>query len=77
MLYYSEVLRQTIHTEDGVAVGKLSDIIFIFTDIAHVTKLLVQTADRKLMHVPATKLWHFGDDIVLKKKVFMIRNLGK
>lgn len=70
MLYYSEVLRQTIHTEDGVAVGKLSDIIFTFTDIAHVTKLLVQTADRKLMHVPASEIVAFGDDIVLKKSFY-------
>lgn len=67
MLYYSEVLRRTIHTEDGVAVGKLSDIIFTFTDIAPVTKLLIQTYDKKLMHVPASDIEAFGEEIILKK----------
>ena len=49
-------------------IGHLSDIIFTFTDIAHVTKLLVQTKkDGKLIHVPADEIIVFGDDIILKK----------
>lgn len=68
MLYYSELIHRKIHTEDGILVGRLSDIVFTFTDIAHMTKLFIRTEhDKKYIHVPSVDIVIFGDEIILKK----------
>lgn len=68
MLYFSEIQKRKVHTEDGIFVGTISDLVFIFSDIPQVSKLYIKADPLDtFVHVPVADCTLFGDDIVLKK----------
>ena len=68
MLYYSQVRHRKVFTEDGLYVGKLHDVIFTFTDLAHVTKLYVKADPlHSYVNIAVEDIALFGDDVILKK----------
>lgn len=88
MIYFSDIIYKKVVTEDGIPVGKLNDLVFCYTDIPYVTKLLVKP-DRSLfkgkLYIPAKEVIKYNDKIVLRKnyttstlsnnELFMLRNL--
>src|SRR3989304_7148173 len=50
MIYFSEIQRKVVGTEDGIAIGHLEDFIFLATDNPLVTKIVVRgSGDQKLI----------------------------
>ncbi|MEO6508382.1 MAG: PRC-barrel domain-containing protein, partial [Patescibacteria group bacterium] len=85
MLYFSELKGKKITTEDGVKVGKLSDLIFLATDHPTITKIAVKTVSHLHIIVPIQYVSKMNGEIVLKKnflstelsenELFVVKNL--
>ena len=68
MLYFSEIKNLKVRTDDGLYVGKLIDLVFTFTDVAQVTKLLIRSDILKeSIHVPINDLVSFDENIIISK----------
>ncbi len=68
MQYFSEVKNKRVLTDDGLFVGKLVDLVFTFTHVAQVTKILVRSSDLKeSIHVPIKDLISIGNIVTISK----------
>src|SRR3990167_10785649 len=68
MSYFSEIKNRKVYTDDGLFVGKLVDLVFTFTDVAQVTKLLVKSSALKNpVHVPVNDLISIENPITISK----------
>lgn len=68
MQYFSEVKHKKVLTDDGLYVGKLVDLVFTFTHVAQVTKILVRSSDLKeSIHIPIKDLISIGNVISISK----------
>lgn len=68
MPYFSEVKHKKVLTDDGLYVGKLVDLVFTFTHVAQVTKILVRSTDLKdPIHIPIRDLISVGKVVTITK----------
>lgn len=85
MLYFSELKGKKITTEDGINVGRLSDLIFLASDHPYVTKISVRLGKNSYIVVSVQYLIKFNGEIVLHKnyvstelaenELFVVKNL--
>jgi CBS domain-containing protein len=72
MQYFSEVKNKKVLTDDGLYVGKLVDLVFTFTHVAQVTKLLVRSdVLKEAFHVPIENLLTINDDDIVISKAYV------
>ncbi len=67
MLYFSEIKGKEIRTEDGIKVGKLSDLIFLASDHPTITKVSIRTSENTHIIVPFQFVNKFNGEIALSK----------
>lgn len=85
MLYFSDVKGKNVVTEDGIAVGKLQDFIFLAEDQPTVTKFVVQGLAGKKLIIPINYLVKINHLVTLSKQyevtelaeneLYVLRNL--
>jgi len=84
MIYFSQILKKKVLTEDGIEVGKLDDLVFLSKETPIVTKLLIKEKNQKRL-VPIDFLLKINKDICIKKnyeetsfadnELYILRNL--
>ncbi|MBI3619724.1 CBS domain-containing protein [Candidatus Roizmanbacteria bacterium] len=67
MLYFSELLRKKIYTEDRIFVGRLKDIIFLATEQPNITKIVVAIKQKHSVIVSLSFLKKINSDVILSK----------
>lgn len=66
MVYFSKLRSRRVVTESGVHVGKIYDCVFTFTELAHLTKLVVTVPhDKEPLYISMDDITLFGDEIVV------------
>lgn len=68
MIYFSELKNSTVHTEDGVYVGKIKDLIFLATDKPTVTKVVLKTSMNNHLVVPVEYITKWESTPIVNKK---------
>jgi magnesium transporter len=84
MIYFSQILKKKVFTEDGIKVGYLDDLVFLNKETPIVTKLLIKTKDKKIL-VPIDFLVKINKEIYIQKnyeetslsddELYILRNL--
>jgi magnesium transporter len=84
MIYFSQILKKKVFTEDGIKVGYLDDLVFLNKETPIVTKLLIETKDKKIL-VPIDFLVKINKEIYIQKnyeetslsddELYILRNL--
>jgi len=84
MIYFSQVLKKKVVTEDGIKVGYLDDFVFLNKETPIITKILIKTKNKKIL-VPIDFLIKINKSILIKKKyeetslfeneLYILRNL--
>ncbi|NTU73812.1 CBS domain-containing protein [Candidatus Roizmanbacteria bacterium] len=68
MIYFSEIKNKTVTTEDGIRIGKLTDVIFLAKDLAPVTKIVVRTALLHDIKIPSQYIKKIGNTVLISKQ---------
>jgi len=84
MIYFSQILKKKVLTEDEVEVGKLDDLVFLTKATPIVTKILVKTNTSKIL-IPIDFLVKINKHIYIRKnyeetnlsenELYILRNL--
>jgi len=84
MIYFSQILKKQIFTEDGIKVGFLDDVVFLSKETPIVTKLLIKTKNKDIL-VSIDFLVKINKNIYIKKnyeetslsedEIYILRNL--
>jgi CBS domain-containing protein len=84
MIYFSQILKKKVFTEDGIKVGYLDDLVFLNKETPIVTKLLIKAKDKKIL-VPIDFLVKINKEIYIQKnyeetslsddELYILRNL--
>ena len=86
MLYFSNLHRKHVVTEDGIKVGRLDDLVlFISSTQPKITKLLVESNYGKKIFIPINHLIKINNEILIEKnfinvdilanEIFVLRNI--
>jgi CBS domain-containing protein len=84
MIYFSQILKKKVLTEDEIEVGRLDDLVFLTETTPIVTKILVKTKTGKIL-IPIDFLIKINDHIYIRKnyeettlsenELYILRNL--
>ncbi len=85
MIYFSELQRKKVITEDQVHVGTLEDIIFLASENPSITKIIVRGPLEERLIIPIEYVQKFNQTIVLSKnyivssleenELYLVKNL--
>jgi CBS domain-containing protein/sporulation protein YlmC with PRC-barrel domain len=86
MLYFSNLHRKHVVTEDGIKVGRLDDLVLLISSTQpKITKLLVDLNYGKKIFVPINHLIKINNEIIIEKnfvnvdilanEIFVLRNI--
>src|SRR3989344_3452716 len=67
MIYFSELKSKSVVTEDQIKVGILEDLIFLASERANVTKLVLREVTGNKLIIPVEFLKKINADLILKK----------
>lgn len=67
MLYFSELRKRAVYTEDNIYVGKLEDIIFQVSETPLISKLVVMSTYKEKLIIPASFIQSINLKIILAK----------
>lgn len=68
MLYFSELKGKNIITNDGVKIGRLSDLIFLASDHPSITKISIRTSGGTHEVVPVKYLHKLNGEVIIDKE---------
>jgi len=84
MIYFSQILKKKVLTEDEIEVGRLDDLVFLTEATPIITKILVKTKTRKIL-IPIVFLVKINDCVYIRKnyeetnllenELYILRNL--
>ena len=85
MLYFSELRRKKIKTEDDISIGHLEDLVFEASQTPRITKIVVRTDKKEKMILPINVLKKINNVVVVNKRydtseiavneLFILKNL--
>ncbi|MGB9883537.1 MAG: magnesium transporter MgtE N-terminal domain-containing protein [Microgenomates group bacterium] len=85
MLYFSELNNKKVFTEDEVEIGRLKDLIFLATDNALITKIVIENKQGEKIITSSEYILKINNHIVIKKnylnysleenELYLVRNL--
>jgi len=85
MIYFSEIYRKNVVTEDGIYVGKLEDFIFLVTENPLVTKFVIRNKTGQKLIVPIDYLKKINSSFIIEKdfltsyleenELYLVKNL--
>lgn len=67
MLYFSEIERKKIETEDKIEIGFLEDLVFLASAQPKVTKLVIRAINKEKIILPFQYVAKINSSIVIKK----------
>ena len=68
MIYFSEINRKKVNTEDGIKVGHLEDLIFLVTENPIVTKMVVRNDTGQKLIISTDYLKKINSVIMIEKE---------
>ena len=68
MIYFSEIQRKVVVTEDGIAIGHLEDFIFLATDNPLVTKIVVRGSEAQKLIISTDYIIRINSYITIEKE---------
>jgi len=84
MIYFSQIIKKKVLTEDGIEVGRLDDVVFLTEATPFLTKILVKKDDKKIL-IPIDFLIKINKNIYIQKnfeettlsenELYILRNL--
>lgn len=66
MLYFSELYKEKVFTQDKLYIGRLDDLLFIANETPLITKFVIKTAQNHLLIVPSQYVRKNGIGFILK-----------
>src|SRR5579872_7135130 len=66
MLYFSEIYKEKVFTENKEYLGKIDDLLFVASDTPLVTKFVIKTSQHTKLFVPSQYLRKNGIGFILK-----------
>lgn len=85
MIYFSELIGKKVVTEDGIAIGRLNDLVFLALESPQITKLVIKDTAKKNLVIPLEFLKKINSVIIITKnyditqpsinELFILKNL--
>lgn len=67
MLYFSELKKKKVYTEDNIYVGELEDLIFLASETPIISKLIIRTNLKEKLIIPSGYIININSELVITK----------